>query len=104
MTLDTDGFREWLRTCKGFGSRRVSDVCSHVCRANRILPLELARGVEHYLVDLGGREDFCALSNTVKSQLRHAARSYEEYCRESKSGVTSSGSGARKAPESDYTR
>lgn len=79
LNLADDAFVYWLELEKGLSGRSASDTKSRLGRANAILEFEDPIVPELYLASLSRSGEFRELSQTVKSQLRRAARLYSEY-------------------------
>jgi len=70
-------FSEWLEKNKGMSRKSSHDVASRLKRAMAILGTENISGED--VSKLEGKEEFQALSLTVKSQLRRSIRLYAEF-------------------------
>ena len=81
--LSEGSFSKWLETEKSISGRSASDIKSRLNRANAVLEFEDPTTPELYLAALAQSEEFQNLSQTVKSQLRHAVRLYSEYIKSS---------------------
>lgn len=70
-------FSEWLENNKGMSRKSSHDAASRLKRAMSILGTEDICSED--LNKLEGKEEFQALSMTVKSQLRRSIRLYAEF-------------------------
>lgn len=74
-----DDFKEWLIKHHRFGSKAASDVASRLRRANSILAIDISEDLADYLHRLSQKQRLQVLSNSVRSQLRRAAKLYWDF-------------------------
>lgn len=79
--IDFNGFDNWLQKNKHYTERTISDVKSRIRRANSISPI--TENHDLYLFYLDSEKEFASLSNSVKSQIRRALKTYFKYLKES---------------------
>lgn len=72
-------FRTWLTEDKSLSALTAKDMESRVRRANSIAPLDTREDGVIYLHRLEKKDEYDALSGSIKSQLKRAVRLYCEY-------------------------
>src|SRR5699024_5252985 len=85
MSLDLEGYREWLINNQNYSSKTISNTVSRMRRANKIMewfnnPV--------YLFELEQRSEFKELSCSVRSQIKRAVKLYFEFISSNKISKT----------------
>lgn len=74
--IDCIEFKNWLQNNTSFSSNVISDTCSRIQRANRILPFE---NEDVYIFKLEHSPEYLGLTISVRSQLKRAVHLYRDF-------------------------
>ena len=74
--MKSDEFKAWLKENTTYSPKVISDISSRVNRANKILPW-VDEPVYQFMLEQ--KEDYQALSCTIRSQIKGAVKLYSQF-------------------------